>query len=136
MAGIKTKPTQKSVIEFLDAVTPERKRLESYEILRLMERITGEKAVMWGPSIVGFGKYHYKYDSGHEGDMCIAAFSPRKPNMVVYLNPGFVKYSDLLGKLGKFKTSVTCLYFNRLSDIDIAVLEKLIRISIEEVRTL
>jgi hypothetical protein len=134
MADIKTKATNVPVADFLNAVEPAFKREDAFVVLRLMEKITGERAVMWGLSIVGFGKYHYRYESGREGDMCIAGFSPRKSALVIYLLRGFDEEKDLLEKLGKYKTSTGCLYVNKLSDIDINVLEKMIRLSIENVK--
>lgn len=134
MGELKTKPTRKSVTEFLQTVTPEQRREDCFAILRIMERITGEPAVLWGTSIVGFGTYHYKYASGHEGDMCITGFSPRKQSLVVYLAPGFERRADLMQQLGKHKTGVSCLYISRLSEIDLDILEKLIRASVEYTR--
>lgn len=137
MAEIKTKPTNVKVEDFLNDVEPEQKRTDSFEILKMMQRVTGEKAVMWGPSIVGFGKYHYKYESGHEADMCIAGFSPRSQAIVVYLLPDLdKKYADLYKKLGKYKSTVACLYIKKLSDVDVNVLEELIKISFSEVKKL
>ncbi len=136
MTDIKTKPTSEKVEEFLETVTNEGRRQDLYTLLKLMEKITGEEAVMWGSSIVGFGKYHYRYDSGHEGEMCRTGFSPRKANLVVYLLPDLRSKGELLKKLGKHKSSVTCLYINKLSDIDIKVLEQLIRISLAELEAL
>lgn len=100
----------------------------------MMEEITGEKPVMWGPSIIGFGTYHYTYESGHEGDACIAGFSPRKANLVIYLTSGFADKNELVEKLGKHKASKSCLYINKLSDIDLSVLEQLVRHDVAEVR--
>jgi hypothetical protein len=91
-----------------------------------MMKVTKEEPKMWGPSIVGFGKYHYKYESGHEGDMCIAGFSPRKQALTIYIVPRFLKYDPLMKKLGKYKTGVSCLYIKRLDDIDTKVLKELI----------
>lgn len=133
MAELKTKATQVSVTDFLNAVEPESKRDDAFTLLKLMEKITGQKAVMWGPTIVGFGKYHYKYESGHEGDMCITGFSPRKANLVVYLNTGSAKEQGLLDNLGKHKATGACVYINKLSDIDLTVLEKSIKLSIDEI---
>ncbi len=133
MADLKTKATQVNVEDFLSAVEPASKREDAFTLLKLMEKITGEKAVMWGPTIVGFGKYHYKYESGHEGDMCITGFSPRKANLVVYLNTGSAKEQGLLDNLGKHKATGACLYINKLSDIDLTVLEKSIKLSIDEI---
>lgn len=127
MAENKTRPTDASVEDFLDAVTPERRREDAYAILRLMRRITGEEPVMWGPSIVGFGQYHYRYDSGREGDFMRLGFSPRKSALVLYLMSGFEGRGDMLAKLGKHKTSRACLYINKLADVDMKVLERLLR---------
>ena len=92
----------------------------------MLERVTGEPAVMWGPSIVGFGRYHYRYASGHEGDMCRIGFSPRSSNLVLYFG-GFPEYEAMLAKLGKHKRSKACLYLNKLADVGAAVLEEIAR---------
>jgi hypothetical protein len=126
----KTKETLASVEKFLDAVEDEQRRDDCYTVLALMQKITKEKPKMWGASIVGFGSYHYKYDSGHEGDMCITGFSPRKQNLTLYILPGFERYDSLMAKLGKYKTGKSCLYIKNLNDVDQAVLEKLIAESV------
>lgn len=127
MSELKTKATNQSVTDFLNKVEPEEKRRDSFEILEMMTKITGEKAVMWGTSIVGFGKYHYKSErSKQEGDWPLTGFSPRKQTITFYLMSGFKKHEDLLGKLGKHTTSVGCLYIKRLSDVDKNILTKLI----------
>jgi hypothetical protein len=125
MAEIKTKPTHASVDAFLAAVEKPVRRADAKVVRNLMERITGEPATMWGPSIIGFGTYHYRYASGHEGDMCRIGFSPRSANLVLYVG-GFPEYEDLLGKLGKHRRSVACLYLNKLADVDLAVLEQIV----------
>jgi Domain of unknown function (DU1801) len=122
---IKTKPTTVSVSEFIDGVADERQRADAHKIAAMMERLSGHKPKMWGPSIIGFGSYHYKYDSGREGDMCRIGFSPRKGNTVLYLVDGFLGHSELMAKLGKHKIGKSCLYIKRLSDVDEAVLEQL-----------
>jgi hypothetical protein len=109
MAENKAKPTGKSVREFLDAVPDERKRQDSYRILELMQRVTGEEPVMWGPSIVGFGQYHYQYASGREGDSGLTGFSPRKVALTLYIPSGFDPYGELLDRLGKYQTGKVCL---------------------------
>ena len=134
MAENKTKPTDASVEEFLNAVPDERKRADSFRLVEIMREITGEEPVMWGDSIVGFGSYHYKYASGREGDAPLIGFSPRKASLTIYITPGFDRYGDLLGRLGKFTTSKVCLYVKRLSDVDEAVLRELIRDSVEVMR--
>ena len=126
MAELKTKVSKASVNNFLNSVKDEQKRKDSFKILEMMKKITKEDPKMWGPSIVGFGSYHYKYASGHEGDMCIAAFSPRKEALTIYILPGFEKYDSLMKKLGKYKTGKSCLYIRRLEDIDTKVLTELI----------
>ena len=126
MAELKTKPTEASVDAFLDAVQHPVRRADGKALREMMERITGEPAVMWGPSMVGFGSYHYRYDSGHEANMCRVAFSPRSANLVLYVG-GFPEYEALLAKLGKHKSSKACLYLNRLADIDVTVLEEIVR---------
>ena len=131
MAELKTKPTNKSVSAFIKSVDDKR-QADCRCILKLMRTITGKKPQMWGSSIVGFGNYHYKYKSGREGDWFVTGFSPRKQNLTIYIMPGFSSYADLLAKLGKCKTSVSCLYVKKLEDIDINVLEKLIAKSIRD----
>lgn len=121
----KTKPTENSVNEFIEAVADDRQRAEAHKIAAMMERLSGHKPKMWGYGIIGFGSYHYKYDSGREGDMCRIGFSPRKGNTVLYLVDGFLGHSELMAKLGKHKTGKSCLYIKRLSDVDEAVLEQL-----------
>jgi hypothetical protein len=126
MAEIKTKPTAVSVDAFLDGVAHPGRRADGQAVRALMERVTGEPAVMWGPSIVGFGSYHYRYASGHEGDMCRVGFSPRAARLVLYVG-GFPEYEALLARLGKHKRSKACLYLTRLADVDPAVLEEIVR---------
>jgi Domain of unknown function (DU1801) len=121
----KTKPTEIGVNAFIEAVTDERQRAEARKIAAMMERLSGHKPRMWGPSIIGFGSYHYRYESGREGEMCRIGFSPRKGNTVLYLVDGFLGHGELLAKLGKHKTGKSCLYIRRLLDVDEAVLEQL-----------
>lgn len=131
----KTKPTNASVTDFIDTVADERKRADALLLLDLFERITGDPAYMWGPSIIGFGSYHYEYDSGHKGDAPRAGFSPRKANIVLYLtnssdDPALqAQITELHAKLGKHKLSKACLYINKLSDIDVDVLGELVRVN-------
>ena len=127
MAEPKTKPTNQSVKEFLNKVEPEEKRQDSFALLEMFKKITGEKAVMWGDSIIGFGQYHYKSErSKQEGDWLLTGFSPRKQNLTLYIMAGNKDSQELLDKLGKHKASGGCLYLNRLSDVDQKVLRKLI----------
>lgn len=127
MGTLKTTVNDASVTEFINTVTDETKRNDCLTLLEMFSRITGEKPKMWGSSIIGFGQYHYKSErSKQEGDWPLTGFSPRKQNLTLYIMPGFGEYADLLAKLGKYKASVGCLYINKLADVDIAVLEKLI----------
>lgn len=128
MAEIKTKPTKESVTKFLKSVQPKEKQLDSLALLKIFRDVTGEKGGMWGTSIVGFGKYHYKSDrSSQEGDWFHVGFSPRKQNLTLYILPWKMEEPKLLAKLGKYKRGGSCLYINRLSDIDQKVLAKLIK---------
>ena len=127
MAELKTKETEASVDAFLAAVENERRQRDALVVKEIMERVTGWQPKMWGPSIVGFGRYHYKYDSGRKGDYLVTGFSPRKQALTVYIMPGFSGFPELMERLGKYKTSVSCLYINKLEDVDLEVLEELIR---------
>lgn len=130
MAELKTKVNDASVEVFLNAIQDENKRKDCFTIVKLMQKITGFEPKMWGPAIVGFGSYKYKYDSGHGGEMPLMAFSPRKANITLYLMGALQGNDDLLKKLGKHKTGKGCLYINSISGIDITVLTELIKISI------
>ncbi len=134
MAANKTQPNKSSVSEFLKNIDSDQRRKDSKALMKIMRKVTGHRATMWGDSLIGYGKYHYVYESGREGDSCLTGFSPRKHNMVIYIMPGFKPYSALLKKLGKHKTSTSCLYFNKLEDLDLTVLEKLIEKSVVEMR--
>lgn len=123
---LKTKVNAASVESFLNSVEDEQKRADCFEILKIMQQVTKEKPKMWGASIVGFGTYHYKGASGREGDWMLTGFSPRKQNLTLYLMGGFDMHKDLLKKLGKYKTSVGCLYIKKLEDIDKKVLKQLV----------
>jgi len=131
MPELKTKETKSSVPRFIDGIADEQKRLDSAVIVKLMQEVTKSEPRMWGSSIVGFGSYHYKYESGHEGDMCLVGFSPRKQNLTLYVMPGSEQHTELLKKLGKFKAGKACIYIKRLDDIDLAILKKLIQQSVE-----
>ena len=132
MSETKTKPTQVSVEDFLAAVEPASKRVDAPVLDALFRKVTGEPPRMWGPTIVGYGQYHYRYDSGHEGDMCRVGFSPRKAKHSLYIacscdGPEGAEYEALLGRLGKHSTgNGGCLYVNKLADIDLGVLEEMI----------
>ncbi|MGZ5473044.1 MAG: DUF1801 domain-containing protein [Thermoanaerobaculia bacterium] len=127
MAENKTQETDASVTDFIAGVENPTRREDARALLELMRRVTRTEPKMWGPSIVGFGKCHYKYESGREGDMPRIGFSPRKANLVLYLASKDDTLDDLLSRLGKHKTSVSCLYVNRLSDVDLKVLETMVR---------
>ena len=126
MAENKTKPTAEDVRRFLDAVPDERRRADARAVCELMQRVTGEPPIMWGPSIVGFGSYHYRYESGREGDAPLAGFSPRAKELVVYLDCDVAADDALLASLGPHKIGKSCLYLKRLADVDQDVLRELI----------
>jgi len=135
MGTIKTLVNDGSVTEFIDSVEGDVKKKDSYVLLELFSKITGEKPKMWGTSIIGFGQYHYKSErSAQEGDWPLTGFSPRKQNLTLYIMPGFGDYTDLLKDLGKHKTSKGCLYINKLTDVDMVVLEKFIKKSYADTR--
>lgn len=121
----KTKETAASVDAYIAAVADPNQRADAEKICALMKRLSGEPATMWGPTIIGFGRYHYRYDSGREGEMCRIGFSPRKGQSVLYLIDGFEGHAELMARLGKHKTGKSCLYVKRLSDIDETVLEEI-----------
>lgn len=131
MATNKTTETQESVTDFINAVDNEIKRRDAFELLKILQEATGFEPKMWGPSIIGFGSYHYKYDSGHEGDAPLAGFSPRKAAMTVYFYLPEEKREELLSKLGKHTSSKACIYIKKLADIDIEILKKIVLLSME-----
>jgi len=131
LAELKTKVNTKSVETFLKKVASGKRLEDCFTVLELMKTITKENPKMWGPSIVGFGNYHYKYESGREGDFFITGFSPRKQNLTLYIIAGFSKYEELMNKLGKYKTGKSCLYIKDLNDINMNVLTKLISDSVK-----
>jgi hypothetical protein len=133
MAKLKTQKTDASVEDYLSSVDDERKRNDSFAILELMREVTGEEPAMWGTSIVGFGSYRYKYASGQEGEWPTVGFAPRKRNLTLYIMSGFDDYDSLLAKLGKYKTGKSCLYINKLDDVDLPTLRELIEKSVAHV---
>jgi len=135
MAENKTKPTKVSVASFIDQLADQTKRADAKALVKLMREVTGELPKMWGPSIVGFGTCHYKYDSGREGDMPVASFSPREPATVIYLLTGARGSDALFAKLGKHTIGRSCLYIKKLADVDQAVLKTLVVKSIAEIRS-
>jgi hypothetical protein len=134
MAELKTTRNNASVSAFLDAIKDECRRADCKAVARLMQKMTGEKPKMWGTSIVGFGSYHYVYASGREGDWPITGFSPRAQALTLYIMSGFDGEPALMKKLGKYKTGKSCLYVKSLADVDVAVLEELVRRSIDFIR--
>ena len=134
MAENKTKPSKASVAQFINAIENDRRRADAKKVAAMMRKATGKRAKLWGSSIVGFGSYHYKYDSGREGDWALVGFSPRKQNLVVYIMPGFDSFPELMKKLGKYKTGKSCLYINRLDDVNEDVLQQLIERSVKVMR--
>lgn len=128
MAELKTKKSTASVTQFLKTVSDAQRRKDAQNLLKIMQEVTGEKPVMWGDSIIGFGEYHYESTrSTQKGDWPLTGFSPRKQNLTVYVMPGFSEHQALLAKLGKHKTGASCLYINRLSDIHIPTLRQIIK---------
>ena len=134
MADNQTQPTKLSVTGFIDGLTDQTRKADAKVLVKLMQGATGEKATMWGPSIIGFGSRHYKYDSGREGDMPVVAFSPRKAATVLYSVMGFSGSEELLAKLGKHTTGKGCLYIKKLADVDQKVLEEMVGRSVAAIR--
>nr|WP_263326775.1 DUF1801 domain-containing protein [Neobacillus sp. Marseille-Q6967] len=131
MYELKTKETDNNVIEFIETVDHPKKREDAYKLLDIFTETTGFEAKMWGPSIIGFGSYHYKYASGHEGDAPLVGFSPRKAKISLYFAPGDIKREELLPKFGKHTTGKACVYINKVGDIDKKVLKELITESVK-----
>jgi hypothetical protein len=131
MYELKTKENDRSVIEFIENVDNPKKREDAYKLLDIFSETSGFEAKMWGPSIIGFGSYHYKYDSGHEGDAPLVGFSPRKAKISLYFATGDKKREELLKDFGKYTSGKACVYINKVADIDVDVLRKLIQQSIE-----
>ncbi|WP_226680658.1 DUF1801 domain-containing protein [Sutcliffiella horikoshii] len=127
---LKTKETDNSVIEFIETVESPKKREDAYRLLEIFTETTGYEAKMWGPSIIGFGSYHYKYPTGHEGDFMLVGFSPRKAKISLYFATGDSKREELLKNFGKHTTGKACVYINKVADIDVEVLKELIRQSV------
>jgi hypothetical protein len=136
MAEQKTKPTEQSVEKFLDSLPDEKVREDCYSLMKLMKKVTGSDPKLWGGSIVGFGNYHYKYESGHEGDACLTGFSPRKQNITLYAMMGGDEREEFLKKLGKHKAGKGCVYIKKLDDVDVKVLEKMLKRSVDYLRKL
>lgn len=134
MADNKTQPTDVPVSDYLAEITDDERRADCETLIGIMSEITGEPPVMWGTGIVGFGSYHYRYESGREGDMCLTGFASRKSDISVYLMALDAQQLPMLRQLGKHKAGKSCLYIRRLADIDLAVLRRLIAVSVAETR--
>ncbi len=132
MAEIKTQPTEVDVADFLAQVEPGQRRIDGQRLDALFREVTGFEPRMWGPTIVGYGRYHYVYDSGREGDYLATGFSPRKANLVLYIMPGYADFGGILDRLGKHKLGKSCLYINKLADVDETVLAELIRAGLKD----
>ncbi len=133
-ANNKTRPRSGNVVEYIHSLEHKGRKEDALTLLLMMSEITGEEAQMWRPSIVGFGQYHYVYESGREGDSFLTGFAPRKANMVVYIMPGFSSYKQDLSKLGKHKLGRSCLYLGRLQSIDLSVLRNLVEKSVDDMK--
>jgi len=131
---LKTKATDISPKDFIAAMEDGQRKKDAEVLLKWMTKVSGLKPKMWGPSIIGFGRYHYEYQTGHSGDMCMTGFSPRKANLVLYILPGYTDISDTLARLGKHKIGKSCLYINKLADVDMDVLEEIVRFGLDHVR--
>ncbi|MDA5093482.1 DUF1801 domain-containing protein [Aliiroseovarius sp. KMU-50] len=132
MSQNKTQPTDASVEGFLANVAPRQRHDDGLVLLDLFKRVSGFEPVMWGPSIVGFGRYHYRYATGRQGDFLATGFSPRKSALSLYIMPGYQDYGTILSRLGKHKSGAACLYINKLDDVDLEVLEELIRVGLSD----
>ena len=134
MSDVKTKSTDADVKAFIDGVIHDQRRRDTEKLVAMMARVTGHPAKMWGSAIIGFDSYTYTYESGKTGDWMITGMSPRKTSLSVYIMPGFDKYGEILERLGKHKTGKSCLYINKLDDVDLGVLEELIGKSVDDMR--
>jgi len=135
MSKNKTQPTDQPVARFLNSVEHPTRRADAHTLDQVFREVTGFDAVMWGPTIVGYGRYHYRYASGREGDCLATGFSPRKANLSIYIMPGYADFGPILARLGKHKTGKSCLYVNKLADIDMEVLAELIRSGLRDLAT-
>ena len=127
----KTMPTKVSVRDFVNSVENEIRRRDAKALMKIFKDVTGMSPQMWGPSLIGYGRYHYKYESGREGDMLMTGFSPRKANLVLYIMPGYLDLEEKLSRLGKHKLGKACLYINKLADVDVDVLKEIITYGVE-----
>jgi hypothetical protein len=136
MARNKTTETENSIIDFINTAPDEAKRKDAFELLEIMQEVTGFEPKMWGSGIIGYGKYHYRYESGHEGDAPLAGFSPRKDAISLYLTSSFEDKQELLSKFGKHKAGKGCIYIKKLTDIDLVILKSMISASVKEIQKL
>ena len=134
MAEMKTKKNENDIVDFLNRVENEVRKNDCFRLLDLMKQWTNETPNMWGESMIGFGSYHYKYESGREGDWFLTGFSPRKQNLTIYISAGFSEYDEIMKELGKYKTGSSCLYVKRLSDIDTDILKIIVLKSIDDIK--
>jgi Domain of unknown function (DU1801) len=134
MAELKTKVNEASVEDFLGSISDEQKRKDAFEVLELMQEITKQPPKMWGDSMVGFGTYKYKYESGREGEWFVTGFSPRKQDLTIYINGGFEQHGELMEQLGKYKTGKVCLYVKKLEDIKLPLLKKIVKASVAQMK--
>ena len=134
-AKLKTTQNEKSIINFIASVENEQRRKDANTLLKLFNLVTGMKPKMWGTSIIGYGRYEYKYESGREGEFMMTGFSPRKANSTIYIMPGYQDLSEMLEQLGKHKTGKSCLYINKLTDVDLDVLEEIIKFGLVYMRS-
>ena len=132
MAENKTKPTAESVADFIATVDHPVRRADAEPLDAMFRRVTGWAPKMWGPSLIGYGKYDYTYDSGRTGEMLATGFSPRKANLVLYIMPGYAEYAPMLDRLGKHKLGKSCLYINKLADVDMDVVEEIVRAGLDD----
>lgn len=135
MAENKTKPTPQSVADFIAGVENPKRRADAEVLDAMFQRVTGWQPRMWGPTMVGYGQYHYTYDSGRSGDCLATGFSPRKANLVLYIMPGYTDFGHILARLGKHKLGKACLYINKLADVDMAVVEEIVRAGLDDLAT-
>ena len=134
MTENKTQPTDQSVADFIARVEPQRKRGDAIVLNELFQQVTGWQPRMWGPTMIGYGAYHYIYESGREGDCLATGFSPRKANLVLYIMPGYADFDDILARMGKYKLGKSCLYINKLADVDLDVVAEIIRAGLDDLK--
>ncbi len=132
MSANKTQPTDQTVEDFIAAVEHPTRRADAQVLDAMFRRVTGWAPQMWGPTLIGYGTYHYTYESGRAGDFLATGFSPRKANLVLYIMPGYTDFSDIMDRLGKHKLGKSCLYINKLADVDLSVVEELVKAGVDD----